>query len=72
MTHVSHKHTCHKMQGEKVNMMHECRTQRKNKTLYQHSPKSTLSPPLASNAKNKTKDPTREQKQSCRVPRSVE
>jgi hypothetical protein len=75
MTHVSHKHTCHKMQGEKVNMMHECMNvarKEKMKPSINTPPESTLSPSLALNAKNKTKDPTGEQKQSCRVSRSVE
>jgi hypothetical protein len=60
------------MQGEKINMMHESSTHGKNETLYQHPLESTLSSPLASNAKKKTKDLTREQKLSCQVPRSGE
>jgi hypothetical protein len=47
------------MQGEKVNMMHECMNvahKEKNETLYT-PPESTLSPPLSSNGKNKTKNP---------------
>jgi hypothetical protein len=48
------------MQGEKINMMHESSTHGKMKPSINTPPKSTLSPPLASNAKKKTKDLTGE------------
>jgi hypothetical protein len=68
---VSQAHS-HKMHSEKLNMMHECSTQGKTKPSKNTPPESTLSPPLASNAKNKTKDLMGEQKLSSRVPRSTE
>jgi hypothetical protein len=48
------------MQDEKINMMHESSTHARTKPSINTPPESTLSPPLASNAKKKTKDLTGE------------